>query len=166
LVIILYPHRKAELLGYRRQVNGIFRAAPDDSLAAIDFDIEARQHYEKCPFHMDDYNALQAPLLAQMFRARSHGLKRGSETQAGWSSSKCATVICRNWNYGSCADPCANRRKHGTYSKCGDQHRALHSEPCSELLQTRPSKGITIGMASDHTKFLWTSLSPLYVYDS
>jgi len=56
-VTILYPHRKDELLGYRHQVDNIFRAAPEDPLAAIDFDVEAWQHYEKCPFHMDDYNA-------------------------------------------------------------------------------------------------------------
>ena len=91
-VTLLYPHRKDELSGYRRRVDSTFRAAPEDPLAAIDFDVEARQHYEKCPFHMDDYNALQAPLLAQMFRARS----RGSEAQVGPSStpSKQALVVC------------------------------------------------------------------------
>jgi uncharacterized membrane protein len=150
-VIILFPHRKAELLGYRRRVDNIFRAAPEDPLAAIGFDIEARQHYEKSPFHMDDLNLLQAPLLTQMFCAHSHGLKRGSDSQAGpSSSSKRASVICHNWNYGSCADPCINRRKHGTCSECGSQHRALDSEPCFALLQARRNKNTSVAAADDH----------------
>lgn len=49
-VTILYPHRKTELLGYRRHVDNIFRAAPQDPIAAIDFDVEAGQHYEKNSF--------------------------------------------------------------------------------------------------------------------
>ena len=152
-VTILYPHRKDELSEYRHRVDNIFCAAHDDPLAAIDFDAEVRQHYEKCPFHMDDYNALQAPLLAQMFHARSHGLKRGPDTQAGSSSapSKRASVICHNWNFGSCADPCVNRRKHGTCSECGNQHCALDSEPCFNLLQSRRTKNTSSGISGDHT---------------
>ena len=140
-VIILYPHRKTELLGYRSHVDNVFRAAPQDPIAAINFDVEARQHYEKSPFQLDDFNKLQAPLLAQMFRARSGGVKRGHESQPGPTSSKRASVICHNWNFGSCSDPCANRRKHGTCSECGDQHRALDSESCFALLQARHGRG-------------------------
>ena len=36
-VIILFPHRKAELLGYHRRVDNIFHAAPEDPLAAHKF---------------------------------------------------------------------------------------------------------------------------------
>jgi len=70
-VTILYPHRKTELLGYHCHVDNIFCAAPQDPTAAIDFDVEARQHYEKGPFCLDDFNKLQALLLAQMFSACS-----------------------------------------------------------------------------------------------
>jgi hypothetical protein len=138
-VIILFPHRKSELMGYRQHVDNIFRAAPQDPIAAIDFDVEARHHYEKNPFRMDDFNKLQASLLVQMFRGRSSGLKRGHEAQSGPSSppSKRASAICHNWNFGSCADPCVNRRKHGTCSECGEQHRALDSDSCFALLQAR-----------------------------
>lgn len=142
-VTTLFPHRKSELMEYRRHVDNVFRAAPQDPTAAIDFDVEARHHYEKNPFRMDDINKLQAPLLAQMFRGRSGGLKRGHDGQTGPSSpsSKRASVICHNWNFGSCADPCVNRRKHGTCSECGEQHRALDSESCFALLQARRGTG-------------------------
>jgi hypothetical protein len=102
---------------------------------------------------MDDYNALQAPLLAQMFRARSHGLKRGSNSQAGTSStpSKRASVICLNWNYGLCTDPCVNRRKHGSCSECGNQHRARDYDPCFTLLQARRGKTNDSSINEDHT---------------
>jgi len=150
-VIILFPHCKAELLGYHRCINNIFCAAPEDPLAAIDFDIEAQQHYKKSPFHMDDLNALQAPLLAQMFRAHSHGLKHSSDSQAGPSpSSKCASVICHNWNYGSCADACINCQKHGTCLECGSQHQALDSDPCFTLLQAHHNKSTSVTAADDH----------------
>lgn len=102
--------------------------------AAIDFDVEARQHYEKSPFRLDDFNKLQAPL-----RARSSGIKRGHESQPGPTPSKRASAVCHNWNFGS--DPCVNRRKHGTCSECGDQHRAVDSETCFTLLQARRGRG-------------------------
>ena len=138
-VIILFPHRKSELVGYRQHVENIFHAAPQDPIAAIDFDVEAQHHYEKNPFHMDDFNKLQASLLIQIFHGCSSGLKHGHKAQSGPSSppSKHTLAICHNWNFSSCADPCVNRRKHGTCSECGEQHRALDSDSCFPLLQAR-----------------------------
>ena len=63
-VTILYPYCKAELLGYRCHVDNTFHAATQDPIAAIDFDVEACQHYEKSPFNLDNFNKLHAPLLA------------------------------------------------------------------------------------------------------
>jgi len=61
-VILIYPHRKPELEGYRQFVMGIFRAASNNPLVAIQFDGEARDQYAKRPFHMDDRSQLNLPL--------------------------------------------------------------------------------------------------------
>lgn len=86
-ITTLFPHCKSELMEYRCHIDNIFRAAPQDPTAAIDFDVEVRHHYKKNPFCMDDINKLRAPLLTQMFRGHSGGVKHGHEGQTGPSSS-------------------------------------------------------------------------------
>jgi hypothetical protein len=146
-VTLLYPHRVSELSGYRTMVIEIFRAAPQDPSAAIHFDMEARDLYAKNPYRMDDRNRLHLALLAQMFRAGARsgssgsGSKRGGSQTVGSGPSKRAMVPCNNWNYGTCEDPCAHRRKHGACSECGSHHRARDSPPCFALLQARYGKG-------------------------
>ena len=141
-VVALYPHRAEELQNYQHMVMDLFRASPLNPLVAIQFDVEARDHYAKKPFHMDDRGQVDFPLLAQLFRAAqpalsSRTLKRTSHSTSS-SSSKRADTPCRNWNLGSCrTDPCPNRRKHGVCSVCGETHRARDNESCFTILQAR-----------------------------
>ena len=138
-VVLLFPHRIGELQAYRQVVMELFRAAPGRPQLGIHFDVEVRDHYTKKPFHMDDRSQLNIPLLAQMFRSSSSspskGIKRPSSSSA--PSTKRADVPCRNWSWGKCNDPCANRRKHGVCCICGEQHRAKDNEPCFSSLQGR-----------------------------
>ena len=109
-VLILYEHRKGELQGYRRIVNEVFRAAPHDPLIGIRFDAEVRDRYSRAPFLMDERLHTNAPLLSEMFKASSQVLgKRGTSSSATGSTSKRASVVCLNWNFGRCGDPCTNR---------------------------------------------------------
>jgi hypothetical protein len=87
---------------------------------------------------MDDRLHTNAPLLTEMFKPSSRTLgKRGSSSAAVGSGPKRATVICINWNFGRCSDPCTNRRKHGSCSECGADHRAKDNAPCFTSLQAR-----------------------------
>jgi len=149
-VSILYPHRGSELQGYLKIVNDVFRAAPRDPLAAINFDAEVRKRYENSPYRLDDRNQVQLPLLSQMFHAgaRSRIEKRSSgAVPLSGNSPKRNAIPCHNWNFGTCEDPCANRRKHGSCSECGGPHRAKDSGPCFPLLQARRGKGTRAGHA-------------------
>lgn len=142
-VTILYPHRESELRGYLKIVNDVFRAAPRDPFAAINFDAEVRKRYENSPYRLDDRNQVQLPLLTQMFNAgaRSGSGKRNFVPSSSTGNpAKRSAVICLNWNFGTCEDPCNNRRKHGSCSECGGQHRARDSNSCFILLQTRRGK--------------------------
>jgi hypothetical protein len=141
-VVTLYEHRKTELQGYRRIVNEVFRATPHDPLIAIRFDAEVRDRYSRAPFRLDDRLYTNAPLLTEMFKASSRVLgKRTSTSTAVASQSKRSTVVCINWNLGRCADPCANRRKHGSCSECAADHRAKDSGQCLSSLQAKRSGG-------------------------
>jgi len=141
-VIILYEHRKTELQGYRRIVNEVFRAAPHDPLIAIRFDAEMRDRYSRAPFCMDDRIHTNAPLLTEMFKTSSRTLgKRTTGSPTAGSVSKRATVVCLNWNFGRCSDPCANRRKHGSCSECAAEHRAKDNGSCFASLQARRGSG-------------------------
>jgi len=49
-VILLYPHQELELCGYLKIVTDVFRAAPRDPHAAINFDAEVHKRYEQSPY--------------------------------------------------------------------------------------------------------------------
>jgi len=149
-VSILYPHRGSELCGYLRIVSDVFRAAPRDPLAAIGFDAEVRKRYEHSPYRLDDRNQVQLPLLTQMFHAGARsgvGKRSAGSLSTPSNPSKRSTIICHNWNFGFCEDPCSNRRRHGTCSECGGAHRARDVDSCSSLLQGRRGKGSRGGRA-------------------
>jgi len=143
-VTLLYPHRETELRGYLKIVGDVFRAAPRDPHAAINFDAEVRKRYEQSPYRLDDRNQVQLPLLTQMFQAgaRASAGKRGSGPPSTSSTpSKRSATVCYNWNLGFCEDPCPNRRKHGACSECGGQHRAKDIDSCFAALHARRGKG-------------------------
>ena len=149
-VTLLYPHRESELCGYLRIVNDVFRAAPRDPHAAINFDTEVHKRYEQSPYRLDDCNQVQLPLLTQMFQAGARaGVGKRSSGPPSTSSTptKRSATICQNWNVGFCDDPCPNRRKHGTCSECGGQHRAKDVESCFATLHARRGKGARGGHA-------------------
>jgi len=141
-VLLLYPHREAELQGYERMVQEVFRAAPTDSSVGILFDVESRQRYANSPFRMDDRNHSFTSILSQLFCAKSTlGTKRPSDLQSSGSHTKKQAVICFNWNLGLCQDPCANKRCHGICSECGGQHACKEKESCYSSFQARRGKG-------------------------
>jgi len=139
-VTLIYPHRKTELQGYRQIVTDVFRASPNNPSIAIEFDGEVRDRYAKHPFHMDDRNQLNLPLMTQLFRAAGasttgNSLKRAASPSL--PSAKRTDVPCRNWSWGRCQDPCPNRRKHGICCICGENHQAKDNEACSIVLHAR-----------------------------
>jgi hypothetical protein len=149
-VILIYPHRTAELQGYRRMVMDIFRATPSNPTAAINFDVEARDQYAKQPFHMDDRSRLHLPLLTQLFTtanaSSTHSVsrKRAISPSSVTSTAKRTDVPCRNWNWGRCQDPCPNRRKHGTCCVCGEDHAAKENDTCLATLRSRAAEASNI----------------------
>lgn len=138
-VILLYPHRASELGSYRQMVVDLFRAAPLQPSVAISFDVEARSRYSRNPFHMDDRNRLQIPLLTQMFRPSS--AKRDPQSDFFMPTAKRPAIPCQNWSLGFCNDPCINNRKHGICCECGGKHKAQDREACLVDLQARRRKG-------------------------
>ena len=92
---LVYCHCSSELQGYQRMVTDLFHAVPHDLLIAIAFDVEARNHYAKSPFRLDDRTQLNVPLLAHMFQGSSPSSKKRSNPMASSSSpSKCLSVPC------------------------------------------------------------------------
>jgi hypothetical protein len=144
-VTLVYPHREEELQGYRRIVMELFRAVPNDPSVAINFDVDVRARYAKEPFHMDDRNRINIPLFAQMFNTAHTPAKRPGSSALSPNNPKRANVACINWNYGRCADPCENRRKHGDCSECGGKHRARDVPACYAALQANKGKGAGYG---------------------
>jgi hypothetical protein len=141
--VFFFRHRESELRAYRSLVMEFFRAAPNDPLVAIEYDVEVRDKYARKPFRLDNQDQLNFPLLAQVFRGSTSSFTPRSSTKRIAPSSLGSTpkrvdVPCRNWSYGSCkADPCPNRRKHGICCICGEGHRARDNEKCFSILQTR-----------------------------
>ena len=102
-VLLLYPHRHIELQKYHLQVIELFRATPQHPSVAIHFDIEARDRYAQCPYHLDDRDQLHIPLLVQLFcgtTSNKHDLESSTVPP------KRAAVPCQNWSLGFCVDPC------------------------------------------------------------
>jgi hypothetical protein len=144
-VTLVYPHRDKELQGYRRVVMELFRAVQYDPSVAINFDVDVRARYAKEPFRMDDRNQINVPLFAQMFNTTHAYSKRPAPSALLASNPKRANIPCINWNYGRCADPCENRRKHSECSECGGNHRARDVAACYTTLQARKGKGTGYG---------------------
>ncbi|KAJ7150094.1 hypothetical protein C8R43DRAFT_838613, partial [Mycena crocata] len=101
-VVLIYPHRAAELRSYQLIVTELFRVAPTRPLVAIRFDHGIRERYSKSPFKLDDRSQRDIPLLEQMFALSSSsspssstlGVKRPAST-TGTSSSKRTAIIVR-----------------------------------------------------------------------
>jgi hypothetical protein len=144
-VWLVYPHREEELQGYRRIVMELFRAVPHDPSIAISFDADVRARYAKEPFRMDDRNQINVPLFAQMFNTTQAPVKRPGPSALFANNTKCANILCINWNYGCCMDPCKNRCKHGDCSECGRKHQARDSPTCYAALQANKGKGAGYG---------------------
>jgi len=134
----VYPHRASELRGYRKIVTEVFRAVPNKPIIAVRFDVDVRERYSKNPFHLDDRNRINLPLVAQLFQS-SEPVKRAATSSS--SPSKRAAVVCQNWNANRCTDPCSGGRKHGFCSQCGGKHRAIDHEPCAASFEAGRRKG-------------------------
>lgn len=143
-VCFFFRHRTEELHTYRTIVMDLFRASPNP-LVAIEFDIHVHDKYTRKPYHLDDRDHLNFPLLTQMLRVPNASSVPCSSSKCSASNSnlpspstKCADVPCRNWSLGSCvSDPCPNKHKHGVCCVCGEGHQARDSEKCSSSLQSR-----------------------------
>ncbi|KAF8805747.1 hypothetical protein BYT27DRAFT_7103856 [Phlegmacium glaucopus] len=146
-VLLLYPHRQSELQKYRLMVIDLFRATPHTISVPIHFDIEARDRYARSPFHLDDRDMLQIPLLVQLFRGSNSSFKRDLDSPPS-NPAKRSTIPCQNWNLGFCDDPCLNRRKHGICCECGGQHRAKEFEGCLGKLHERRRFGTGSSLAA------------------
>ncbi|KAJ6524396.1 hypothetical protein DFH09DRAFT_859902, partial [Mycena vulgaris] len=137
-VLLLYPHRRRELLSYRQIVIELFRTA--HPLIAIDFDDQARFKYSRSPFRLDDRELLQPTILACMMSLaapsspHSSPLARTAEHPTSLSPNPTlnrSAVPCENWNLGRCENnPCVHGRLHGRCTECGASHRALEHEDC------------------------------------
>jgi len=141
-VLLLYKHRTDELTSYRDFVIELFRALPNEPSRAIRVDADVRDRYGKSPFRLDDRNIfnsfsftrlLSKDLPSSQSPDRMSSKRPAPQGSTNRVSQKRAAVICLNWNDGRCVDPCANRRKHGECSECGERHRA------SELLACKTS---------------------------
>ncbi|KAG9221044.1 hypothetical protein CCMSSC00406_0005517 [Pleurotus cornucopiae] len=66
-VIMVYPHRKDELVSYHRYISDLFHAIPSP-LITIRFDAEVRERYARSPFRLDDRSKMDMPLYVQIFR--------------------------------------------------------------------------------------------------
>ncbi len=142
-VLMVYPHRKDELITYRSFIIDVFRAAPNRPHVTIQLDEQARACYAKSPYHMDNYTLLNLPLLSQIMNTSSaspSSSKHPCDESPSPSSSKRPQTICRNWNLGIChGDICENRRRHGLCIECGGEHRARDVASCATALNaSRP----------------------------
>ncbi|KAF6745783.1 hypothetical protein DFP72DRAFT_1017536 [Ephemerocybe angulata] len=139
-VAVTYPHRKEELVGYRRIVHSIFRIG--QPAAAIQFDVDARNNYAKGRFRLDDGTLQQPTILNRVFNAATTRISKRSAPNDTFSNAppakKPATAaICRNWNLGLCAEPCPGRRRHGACIECGNAHKSRDNEACKAAFQAR-----------------------------
>ncbi|KAF9497383.1 hypothetical protein BDN71DRAFT_1364394, partial [Pleurotus eryngii] len=123
-VIMVYPHRKNELVSYHRYISDLFHAIPSP-LTTICLDAEVRECYARSPFHLDDQSKMDIPLYN----------KRPLAANSPTSPLKRSSSICLNWNFSNCADPCPNKRRHGICSECGDKHRARDIDECFSALR-------------------------------
>ena len=94
---------------------------------------------------MDDRNRINVPLFAQMFNTAHAPVKHPGSSTLSANNPKHANVPCINWNYGHCADPCKNRRKHGNCSECGGKHCARDDPTCFATLQAKKGRGAGYG---------------------
>lgn len=143
-MVFFFPHRNEELGNYCSIVMDLFRAASSNPSVAISFDVHVHDKYSKKPFHLDDWNQLNFPLLTQMLSstplATPRAPKRGASTQSTSSGSnpKHTDIPCHNWSWGICkAEVCLNCCKHGVCFICGEGHRAKDNEQCFTALQHR-----------------------------
>ena len=137
-VKLVYRHRDAELEAYKRLILKLFRAHRLEPHLAILVDHDVREDYAKSPFHLDDRVHSDIPLFTHLVGsspAQSSSGKRAGSLMARIAPAKRATVVCENWNFGRCDDPCRAARKHGICSECGAGHRAKDVAQCLRGLQ-------------------------------
>jgi len=141
-VAFFFPHREAKLCDYQTIVMDLFHAMPANPLITILFNAHVYDKYSKKPFHLDDHNQLNFPLLTQMLSpsvpSSSHANKHVAPSQPSTSGSnqKCVDEPCCNWSYGTCkSEFCPNHRKHGVCCICGEGHQAKNNKQCFALLQ-------------------------------
>ena len=67
-VLILYPHRAAELNTYLAQISEFFRTFADNPAIGIVFDAEVREDYSRGPC-MDDQNRTHLHMLSAFSKA-------------------------------------------------------------------------------------------------
>ncbi|KAF9501189.1 hypothetical protein BDN71DRAFT_1479744 [Pleurotus eryngii] len=142
-VIMVYPHRKDELVLYHRYISDLFHAIPSP-LTTIRLDAEVRERYARLPFRLDDRTKMDIPLYVQIFRGSPLATaknKRPLATNSPTSPSKRTSSVCLNWNFSNCADPCPNKRRHGICSECGDKHRARDVDECYSALRASRQRG-------------------------
>ena len=144
-VKLVYRHRDAELNSYKRLILKLFRARRLEPHLAILVDHDVREDYAKSPFHLDDRAHSDIPLFTHLVSsspAQTSSGKRAGSLMARIAPAKRAAVVCENWNFGRCDDPCRASRKHGTCSECGAGHRAKDAVQCLRSLQTRRGRRV------------------------
>ncbi|KAF9496616.1 hypothetical protein BDN71DRAFT_727052 [Pleurotus eryngii] len=136
-VVMVYPHRKDELIAYHRYISDLFHAIPSP-LVTIWLDAEVRERYARSPFRLDNRSKMDMPLYVQIFRGSSFVAKnkRPLAPNSPTSSQKRASSVCLNWNFGNCADLCSNKCRHGICSECGEKHRARDIDECFTSLRS------------------------------
>ena len=144
-VKLVFRHRESEIDAYKRLILKIFRARRSEPHVAILIDHDVREDYAKSPFHLDDRAHSDIPLFTHLVGsspAQSSSTKRPGSLMARIAPAKRTAVVCENWNFGRCDDPCRAARKHGSCSECGASHRAKDAAQCLKSLQARRGRRI------------------------
>ena len=129
IIIRIIPRSlRASLPLFGKIVTEVFCAVPNKPIIAIHFNADVQERYSKNPFHLDDCNQINLPLVAQLFQL-SEPVKRAVISSS--SPSKHATVVCQNWNTNRCTDSCSGGCKHGFCSQCRGKHHTINHEPCA-----------------------------------
>ncbi len=139
-VKLVYRHRGDELDAFKRLILKIFRARRSEPHLAIQIDHDVREEYAKSPFHLDDRTHSDIPLFTHLTNSstsQAAASKRPGSLMARLAPAKRVAVVCENWNFGRCDDPCRGARKHGECSECGAKHRAKDTSQCLASLQAR-----------------------------
>ncbi|KIK50743.1 hypothetical protein GYMLUDRAFT_182314, partial [Collybiopsis luxurians FD-317 M1] len=135
-VLLVYPHRRNELLAYQTHITTYFCTSSDPTVA-IRMDKEMRNLAANTPTDLADSSSFHEAFLKEVLTSSR---KRSAPSSVS-TSSKRQAVPCILWNKNHCpSDPCRNSRKHGVCSECGEGHRAIDVEACRTKLTARSSR--------------------------